>query len=82
MTQPHYHFIGIGGIGISAVARYYKNLGYTISGSNDSDSDLIHDLRTEGIDIIIGHQAGNIPTKTDKIIYTKAALQTANTFEE
>jgi len=53
MNQPHYHFIGIGGIGISAVARYYKHLGYTISGSNDSDSQLIHDLRAEGMNIYL-----------------------------
>lgn len=82
MTQPHYHFIGIGGIGISAVARYYKNLGYTISGSSDSDSELIHDLRREEMDIIIGHKAENIPPQTNRIIYTRAALGTANSFEE
>ena len=53
MIPQHYHFIGIGGIGISAIARYYKGLGYTISGSTDSDSELIQTLRSEGMDIII-----------------------------
>lgn len=82
MTQPHYHFIGIGGIGISAVARYYKNLGYIISGSSDSDSELIHDLQNEGMDIVIGHKAENIPPQTNRIIYTKSALHQAATFED
>lgn len=82
MTLKHYHFIGIGGIGISAIARYYKQLGYTVSGSTDSDSDLIHTLQKEGMDIFIGHRAENIPLHTDRIIYTKAVLGTANTFEE
>lgn len=74
MTQPHYHFIGIGGIGISAVARYYKNLGYTISGSNDSDSELIHDLRNEGMNISIWHSADNIDNDIDGVIYTEAIV--------
>lgn len=82
MTQKHIHFIGIGGIGISAVARYYKSQGASISGSSDEDSVLIHDLQKEGMDIVIGHKSENIPIKTDKIIYTKAILGTANTFEE
>lgn len=82
MVQKHYHFIGIGGIGISAIARYYKQLGYTVSGSTDSDSELIRDLRKEGMDIVIGHRPENIPPDTDRIIYTKAVLGTENTFEE
>lgn len=82
MTQKHYHFIGIGGIGISAIARYYKQLGCSISGSTDSDSDLIHALRSEGMEIFIGHKKENIPDDTDQIVYTKAILGTAHTFEE
>lgn len=80
--SKHYHFIGIGGIGISAIARYYKKLGHTISGSNDGDSELIHELQKEGMNITLGHRAENIPADTDYIIYTKAVLGTANTFEE
>ena len=82
MTSKHYHFIGIGGIGISAIARYYKQLGYTISGSSDSDSELIHALRKEGMSIFIGHHASNIPTETNRIIYTIAVLGTAKTHDE
>lgn len=81
MTPKHHHFIGIGGIGISAVARYHKQLWHTISGSTDSDSELIQNLRKEGMDITIGHERDNIPTDTDRIIYTKAVLGTANTLE-
>lgn len=82
MPQKHYYFIGIGGIGLSAIARYYKQLGYSISGSTDTDSELIHILRKEGMDVFIGHRAENIPPDTDRIIYTKAVLGTANTLEE
>jgi UDP-N-acetylmuramate--alanine ligase len=82
MTTKHYHFIGIGGIGISAIARYYKNLGYTISGSNESESDLIDLLRNEGMDISIGHSEAHISSDIDTIVYTKAVLGTANSLEE
>jgi UDP-N-acetylmuramate--alanine ligase len=82
MTTQHYHFIGIGGIGISAIARYYKQQGFSVSGSTDSDSELIHTLQKEGMTIHIGHSAENIPRETDRIIYTKAVFGTADTLEE
>ena len=47
--------IGIGGIGLSALARYYKHSGWEVAGSDISDSALIQTLRQEGIDVYIGH---------------------------
>lgn len=82
MRSKHYHFIGIGGIGLSAIARYYKQLGYSISGSSDSDSELIHALQKEGMSISLGHRAENVPSNTDRILYTKAVFGTENTLEE
>lgn len=70
----HLHFVGIGGIGISALARYYHGLGYSISGSSDSDSDLIHSLQAEGITVHIGHASENLPGNTAKVIYTSAII--------
>ncbi|MDD2566211.1 MAG: UDP-N-acetylmuramate--L-alanine ligase [Candidatus Gracilibacteria bacterium] len=69
------HFIGIGGIGISAVARYYNNLGYSISGSSDSNSPLIEQLKNEGMNIIIGDDEKNIPSNTNLVIYTEAIFR-------
>ena len=43
------HFIGIGGIGMSALARYLNTSGYHVSGSDKEQSDLIKDLQHEGI---------------------------------
>lgn len=45
--QKHIHIIGIGGIGVSALARYYHHLGYRITGTDASDSKLIHTLTEE-----------------------------------
>lgn len=73
-TQKHLHVIGIGGIGVSALARYYKHLGYTVSGSDGADSPFLETLRNEGFDIKIGHEAANLPENTDLIIYSEAII--------
>ncbi len=67
------HFIGIGGIGVSALARYYLSKGWQVSGSDTSESELISDLQNEGVNIKLGTQvASNIPEGVNKIIYTIA----------
>ena len=43
------YFIGIGGIGMSAIARYYKFKGYEVAGYDRTPSDLTHALEAEGI---------------------------------
>lgn len=52
-APKHLHVIGIGGIGVSALARYYKHLGYTVSGSDGADAPFLDVLRKEGFDIHI-----------------------------
>ena len=69
------HFIGIGGIGISAIARMLMLEGKTISGSDNSDSKIIESLRKTGIKIEIGQKAENIPPQTDLVIHTIAVTE-------
>jgi len=67
------HFIGIGGIGVSALARYYLKKGHKVSGSDLVCSDTIEQLRKEGAQIIIGkHSAKNITSKTELVIFSPA----------
>ena len=66
------HFIGIGGIGVSALARYFLSQGFRVSGSDLADSDLIQELRDEGITIAISERAGNVPTDASLVIYSPA----------
>ena len=49
------HCIGIGGIGLSALARYYVSKGHTVTGSDSGESELIKKLREEGISVFVGH---------------------------
>lgn len=54
------HFVGIGGIGMSAIARILLARGESVSGSDVHDSALIAALRSAGARITIGHNASNV----------------------
>lgn len=54
------HVVGIGGPGMSALARVLAEMGHRVTGSDIRDSDLIDDLRRGGIEVRIGHTAGNV----------------------
>jgi len=66
------HFIGIGGIGISALARILAKDGHNISGSDQSGGKNIDRLIQEGVPVKIGHHADSIPADTSLVIYTPA----------
>jgi len=56
----HIHFIGVGGAGMSGIAEVLLNLGYTISGSDLSDSSTLRRLSDLGIQTHVGHSADNV----------------------
>jgi UDP-N-acetylmuramate--alanine ligase len=56
----HVHLIGIGGAGLSAIARVLHARGHTVSGSDRSPSPLADSLARLGVQVRIGHQAGEI----------------------
>lgn len=66
------HFVGIGGIGISALARFYRSSGSRVTGSDAARSSLILNLKKEGIKIHIGHRASCIAPSVDLVIYSAA----------
>lgn len=66
------HFIGIGGIGISAIARMMLLLGKTVSGSDISESTVTKKLQEEGVVVSIGHEASNVPEGADLVVYSIA----------
>ncbi len=65
-------FVGIGGIGISAIARMLHLEGKEVSGSDMSEGELTGELRGLGIKIVIGQGVELIPKDADLIIYTIA----------
>ncbi len=66
------HFIGIGGIGVSALAQYYLEKGHDISGSDLSASEITEFLKNKGVKIMIGNKAENISSDFDLVIYSPA----------
>lgn len=67
----HIHCIGIGGIGLSAVAKILLSRGYKVTGSDMKESELTDKLIAEGAVIYLGHRAKNIEG-ADLIIYSSA----------
>ncbi|MEM9809676.1 MAG: UDP-N-acetylmuramate--L-alanine ligase [Pseudomonadota bacterium] len=66
----HVHFVGIGGIGMSGIARVMLNLGYKVGGSDIVESDTVQTLRESGVDVAIGHRAENIGDAAAVIVST------------
>ncbi len=62
--SEHIHLIGIGGAGLSAIARILLESGYTVSGSDRVFSPLAHDLAQAGASVFAGHRAENIAGAT------------------
>ncbi len=67
----HIHFVGIGGIGLSSLARYFIAKGFSVSGS---DVSLQKELKDLGITFFLGHQKENLPQNTSLLIYSTAVL--------
>ncbi|MDD5786548.1 UDP-N-acetylmuramate--L-alanine ligase [Campylobacter lanienae] len=70
------HFIGIGGIGISAIARFLKERNFIISGSDIADSAITKDLRASGMKITVPHCTSAIEDP-DFVVYS-AAIKSDN----
>ena len=68
------YFIGIGGIGMSAIARYYNTRGMKVSGYDKTPSDLTRALESEGIDVHYEDNIDYIPKDVDStlVVYTPA----------
>lgn len=68
------YFIGIGGIGMSAIARYYNAKGYKVSGYDKTPSPLTHALESEGIEVHYEDNTDFVPkdVETTLVVYTPA----------
>ena len=67
-----YHFIAIGGIGMSGLAKYLLEDGHTVSGSDIADSKYIDKLRELGAQVKIGHNEANLSDDTDIVVISTA----------
>ncbi|MDR2166243.1 MAG: UDP-N-acetylmuramate--L-alanine ligase [Clostridiales bacterium] len=68
----NFHFVGIGGVNMSALAEVLFLAGYSVSGSDKADSPLVAHLRGLGINVSIGHDAANLPDSAEVVVYNAA----------
>src|SRR2546423_9303594 len=66
------YFIGIGGIGMSAIARYFHAKGIHVSGYDKTNTELTSELESEGINIHFHEDVNLIPKDVDLVVYTPA----------
>jgi UDP-N-acetylmuramate--alanine ligase len=70
------HFVGIGGIGMSGIAEVLHTLGYSVQGSDISDSANVRRLRANGIAVAVGHDAANL--REAQVVVVSTAVKPDN----
>lgn len=68
------HFIGIGGVGMSGIARVAHDQGMIVTGSDLKESRYTLQLKKAGIEVFIGHDAGNISDKDPDVVVVSTAI--------
>jgi UDP-N-acetylmuramate--alanine ligase len=80
--EMHYHIVGIGGIGVSALAQLLVHQGHSVSGSDQKETKIFEALHTAGIKTMVPQCAANVPNNTDVLIFSAAVPQTNPEREE
>ena len=76
------HFIGIGGISMSAIALILQKNGFIVQGSDRSLNENVQMLMDKGIKVFIGHNKENITSDIDIVVYSKAIHKDNEEFME
>ncbi len=74
--MKHFHLVGIGGAGLSAIARVLLESGQLVSGSDEQETEFTARLRASGVRIFIGHAAQNIAGA--ELVLVSSAVASAN----
>lgn len=69
------YFVGVGGIGMSALARFFKQRHAHVSGYDLTETDLTRQLAAEGIEIIYRDEVGLVDKEAELVVYTPAIPQ-------
>ena len=74
--KKKYHFIAVGGVGMSGLAKYLLQQGYQVTGSDINDSKYVSQLRDMGAKIYIGHSADNV--SEGSVVVVSSAIKNDN----
>ncbi|MBL4624899.1 MAG: UDP-N-acetylmuramate--L-alanine ligase [Flavobacteriales bacterium] len=75
------YFLGIGGIGMSALARYFNSIGKEVLGYDKTETVLTNQLEKEGISVHYNDSPESIPSSIDLVVYTPAVPNDLNEFK-
>lgn len=75
------HFVGIGGSGMSGIARLFLEAGHRVTGSDLRDTDTVRELRELGAEIAIGHDASHVGD-ADTLVVTGALWEDNPEYQE
>lgn len=76
------YFIGIGGIGMSALAQIYHQRGYRVYGADTTKSDITERLEKMGMNIYYDHHSDHLPEGVEEVVYTEAIDLTNPEFQK
>ena len=74
--KKKYHFIAIGGVGMSGLAKFLLQKGFEVSGSDINDSKYVQKVKKLGAKVYIGHDENNVPD--DCIVIASTAIRESN----
>ncbi len=74
--KKKYHFIAIGGVGMSGLAKFLLQKGFEVSGSDINDSKYVQKVRKLGAKVYIGHDENNVPE--DCVVIASTAIRESN----
>lgn len=74
--KKKYHFIAIGGVGMSGLAKFLLQDGYEVSGSDINDSKYVQNVKKLGAKVFIGHDENNLPD--DCVVVASTAIRDSN----
>src|SRR3989338_8501569 len=75
MKNKKIYMVGVGGIGMSALAQLFAAQGAAVSGSDREESPVTRVLVQKGVPVIVGQTAANVPKDASLIIYSDAVPQ-------
>ncbi len=73
LTRPRrVHIVGVGGVGMSAIALLLARMGHEVSGSDLKESVALARLAAAGVRVNVGNHAANVPRDADAVVYSTA----------
>ena len=82
LDKKNIHFVGIGGIGMSGIARVLLEMGYKVSGSDTELSDITKRLESMGGRVFKGHSPSNISKDVEVLVYSSSIVKDNPELEE